>query len=302
MSLRHTIFALSALAASASLVGCHNDELTIGGEPTGPVTVGDTVALSASGKVLTFNRADLTKLVSSLSIKGLPSGERFVGLDVRPQDKLIYGVTNLANIYTLNDATGNVTFKFALKAGAATAATCSGGAPGLYSGLSGTEFALDFNPVADRLRLASDTRQDLRINVADGAAIVDCPITFTGGTGTPRPTGAAYTNSATGATTTALFYIDSGTDMLYAIDTSGMDTGTGAANNANNGILRAIGPLGVNVGDISGFDIEAATGTGYAVFTVGGTTGLYTINTATGAATLRVTFAAGEVLRGVTLK
>lgn len=302
MSLRHTLFALSALAVSASLVSCNNDELTIGSGPTGPVTVGDTVVLSASGKVLTFNRADLSKLVSSLTIKGLSSGERFVGIDVRPQDKLIYGVTNLANIYTLNDATGNVTFKFALKAGAATAATCTSGAPGLYAGLSGTEFAFDFNPAADRLRLASDTRQNLRINVADGATIVDCPITFTGGTGTPKPTAAAYTAATTTTPpTTSLLYVDSGTDMLYAIDASGTDAGTMLANNANNGILRAIGPLGVDVGDINGFDIDAA-GTGYAVFTVGGTTGLYTINIGTGAATVRVNFAAGEVLRGIALK
>lgn len=301
MLLRHTLFALSALAASAALVACSNDALPDpNAESPGPVPTGDTLVLSASGKVLTFNRADLTKLVSTRIIKGLKSGESFLALDVRPQDKLIYGVTNQANIYTLDDATGNTTFKFALSAGAATTATCTGGAPGTYTALSGTEFAMDFNPAADRLRLASDTRQNLRINVADGKVIVDCPITFADGVGTPKPTGAAYTNSVAGApgTTTELYYIDSNTDTVYEIDTGTAE----APRNANNGVLTPEGPLGVDITDINGFDIEGATRTGYAVFNVGGTTSLYTVDIEAGTATERVRFAAGESLRGISLK
>ena len=298
MSLRLTLAALTAVAASALLAGCHDDGLAIGGSSGGPT--GDTIALTSSGKVLTFNRGNLANLVSSTSITGLAAGESFLGLDVRPADKLIYGVTNRANLYTLNDATGVATLRFALKAGAATAATCTGGAPAAYTALSGTEFGLDFNPMADRLRLASNTGQNLRINVADGATIVDCPITFMGGAGTPAPTGAAYTNSVSAAASTALMYVDSGTDMLYAIDNSTTDSGTMAPTNANNGILRPVGALGVDIGATNGFDIEALTNTGYGVFTVGSTSSLYTIDLTTGAATVRVRFA--EPLRGITLK
>lgn len=301
MSLRHTIFACSALAASAALVGCHDDKLPLATSSTAPVAVGDTVALSASGKVLTFNRKDLSKLVSSLPIKGLKASENFLGLDVRPQDKLIYGVTNQGNIYTLDDSTGVATLKFPLTAGAATTATCTGGAPAAFTVLSGSEFAIDFNPQADRLRLVSDTRQDLRINVTAATAntTVDCPITYMAGTtsGTPKPTAAAYTNSIAGATaaSTALFYIDSGSDMLYAIDTSNSMT-------ANNGVIKPVGALGVNVTDINGFDIEGSSGTGFLVATVGSTTTLYTVNISTGAATAQINFAAGESLRGLSLK
>ncbi|MES2682292.1 MAG: DUF4394 domain-containing protein [Pseudomonadota bacterium] len=305
MSLRHTLFALAAFATSATLVGCHNDELPGATESTAPVPVGDTVVLSASGKVLTFNRASLSSLVSSVTIKGLASGEAFVGIDVRPQDSLIYGVTNQGNLYTLDDSTGKVTLKFALSAGAATDRTCTGGAPGLFTALSGTEFAVDFNPMADRLRVASDTRQNLRINVADGKVIVDCPITFAAGaSGTPKPTAAAYTNSIPGmtATTTRLFYIDSGDDMVYTIDTSTNDAGTMMPTNANNGILTPVGALGVNAGDVNGFDIEGSTSTGFAVLTVNGVTGFYRLDSSTGAATVQVNFPAGEVLRGLSLK
>ncbi len=300
MSLRQTLFALSALASAAALVGCHNDQLPDPGESNDPVPTGDAVILSASGKVLTFNRADVTKLISSRNIRGLQSGERFLGIDVRPQDRLIYGVTNLANLYTLDDSTGLATLKFALKAGAATTATCSGGAPGTFTGLSGTEFGLDFNPAADRLRLASDTRQNLRINVADGATIVDCPITFADGVGMPTPTGAAYTNSVAGmpGTTTELYYVDSGTDTVYEIDTGT----TEAPRNANNGVLSPEGPLGIDITAVSGFDIEGATRTGYGVFTVGTTTSLYTVDIEAGTATARIQFAPGEMLRGLSLK
>lgn len=309
MLLRHTLLAITAIAVSTVLAGCNNDHLPAPTTTSGlPVTTGDTVALSASGKVLTFNRADLSKLVSSLPITGLKSGESFLGVDVRPQDKLIYGVTNQGNIYTLDDSTGAVTFKAALSAGAATAATCASGAPGLFTALSGTSFAMDFNPMADRLRLVSDTRQDLRINVTAATAntVVDCPITYKSGTtsGTPKPTAAAYTNSVAGttATSTKLFYIDSGSDMLYTIDTSTTDTGTNAPTNANNGIITPVGALGVDISDVNGFDIEGSTGTGYLVATVGGTTTLYKVNTSTGAATAQINFAAGESLGGLSLK
>lgn len=310
MSLRHSLFAVSALAASAALVGCHNDTLgSTAGGPISPVVTGDTVALSASGRVLTLNRGNLAKLVSDLPITGLKSGEQFLGIDIRPQDKLIYGITNQANLYTLDDSTGAATLKFPLSAGVATTATCTGGAPGLFTGLSGTEFAFDFNPVADRLRVASDTRQDLRINVADGKVVVDCPITYMSGTttGTPRPTAAGYTAATTTTpATTKLFYIDSGSDMLYTIDTSGTDPATMAPNNANNGIIKPVGALGVDVGDINGFDIDNA-GTGYAMFTVKNASNadearFYRIDIATGAASPLVSFAAGVSLRGLALK
>jgi len=298
MSLRHSLFAVSAIAAVAALSACNNDSLPDPSNPSGPVPTGNVVALSTSGKVLTFNRGDLTKLVSSVNIRGLKSGEQFLGLDVRPQDSTIYGVTNQANIYTLDDSTGQATLKVALTAGAATTATCAGGAPAAFSGLSGTEFALDFNPPADRLRLASNTGQNLRINVADGVTIVDCPISFASGTGTPQPSGAAYTNSVNpvvAANGTELYYIDANDNMLYEIDTTD-------GKNANTGVLVPVGPLGVDIGEVNGYDIEGSTRTGYLVATVNGTATLYTVNNDTGAATARVSFAAGEVLRGISLK
>ena len=58
--------------------------------------------------------------------------------------------------------------------------------------------------------------------------------------------------------------------------------------------------VGTDVLAANGFDIEAGSGTGYGLFTVGNVSSLYTIDTATGTATLRVGFP--EPLRGIALK
>ena len=82
-----------------------------------------------------------------------------------------------------------------------------------------------------------------------------------------------YTNNIAGATTTALFVIDSQTDMLFRQDPP------------NNGTLVSIGSLGVNVDADSGFDIGGNSATAFALLKVNSVTSVYSINLATGAAT-----------------
>lgn len=59
----------------------------------------------------------------------------------------------------------------------------------------GSSFGVDFNPTVDRLRIISDSGQNLRANVDTGATIIDGAINFTPGTPTTGVTAAAYTNS-----------------------------------------------------------------------------------------------------------
>lgn len=298
LSLKPFAAVLALAALTASLSACNDDELPPATTACDRgVQTGNAVGLTVAGNVVTFDRMPSPTLISNCPIKGLKSGESLLALDVRPQDGLIYAVSNQGGIYTVNDTNGQATFKFALSAGPATDRSCTGGAPAAFTSLAGTNFALDFNPMADRLRLASDARQNLRINVTTGATTVDCPITFASGTGTPKPTAAAYTNSISGmtATATALFYIDTDTDMLYAIDSTG-------GKNANDGVLTPVGPLGFNVTDVNAFDIEGSTGTGYAIFTVGTQTAYYRVSTTTGAATALAIFSDGMQLRGLSLK
>ena len=79
-----------------------------------------------------------------------------------------------------------------------------------FTNLSGANFGVDFNPVADRLRVVSNTGQNLRINVDTGDTIND---------GTIAPASAsvsasAYTNAFPGTTTTRLFNLNLATNSL----------------------------------------------------------------------------------------
>ncbi len=308
MSQRQKLLAVSALVASAVVVGCHNDTLgDPNATPTGPVATGDTVALTSTGKVITFGRAPSATLTSSQPITGLAAGESLLGIDTRPKNSLIYALSDQANLYTLDPSTGIVTRLGALKASttaptnaaSATNPACPAAtAAPAYTALVGTEFGIDVNPAVDRLRVVSNTGQNLRINMDTQEVTADCNISAA--SGMPKPSAVGYTNSVVGmtdpATATALFYIDTDTDMLYNVD-----PGTATpANNANTGVIKAVGPLGVNVTAVNGFDIAGTTP--YAVFTVGTTTGFYRIDLTTGAATAVANFSQPDTLRGLALK
>jgi hypothetical protein len=77
----------------------------------------------------------------------------------------------------------------------------------------GFQSGVDFNPVADRLRLVANNGQNFRINVDTGAVTVDTPLNYTP-VQALGSTGAAYTNSKAGATTTELYNLDYVSDTL----------------------------------------------------------------------------------------
>ena len=71
-----------------------------------------------------------------------------VGIDFRVQDGQLYGVGNAGGIYTIDRTTAAATLVSQLTVP-----------------LNGAFFGVDFNPAADRLRIISDTGQNLRHNV-----------------------------------------------------------------------------------------------------------------------------------------
>lgn len=215
-------------------------------------TMAVAYGVDADNNFVTFNPTSPQTQVSK-AITGVQSGERIVGIDMRPLNGQLYGLGSTNRLYTIN-----------LSSGAATAVGA-----GLPLPLTGTEFGVDFNPTVDRIRIVSNTGINLRVNPADGVATVDGPLN----PGTPGVTAAAYTNNFAGATATVLYDIDSNNDMLYRQDPP------------NAGTLVSIGALGVNTTGVNGFDIGGTSGTGFAVLTVGTTASVYTINLTTGAAT-----------------
>nr|WP_145547107.1 DUF4394 domain-containing protein [Variovorax boronicumulans] len=276
MILRNAVHSSLLVLATAGLVACGGSD---DDAPPGPVQVGDTIVLTSAGRLVSFNRADPATEVGAVTVTGLASGDTLVGIDLRPADGALYALGSSGTLYTLDPATGVATRKSSLIA-----------APGdnaPYTGLAGTQFAVDFNPVADRLRVVSDTGLNLRINVDTGEATTDGVIT----PATTSVTAAAYTNSFAGTVTTQLFGIDAAAGRLVLQDPP------------NDGVVSTGVPLGVTAEAANGFDIDPRTNTGYAALRVGGSTGLYTIDlAATGNAATRVaTIANGEAVRGLAL-
>ncbi|MER6915004.1 DUF4394 domain-containing protein [Streptomyces sp. NPDC000594] len=183
-------------------------------------------------------RAGSPERVTSIgAVTGLTGDTELVGIDYRVQDGLLYGVGNAGGVYTLDT-------------GDAVATKVSQ----LSIALEGTAFGVDFNPAADRLRIISDTGQNLRhnVNVATGGTVLDGTLTAPPAT-TPAlgVTGAAYTNNDLDtATATSLFDIDTTQDRVVL------------QSPANAGTLAPTGSLGIDAGPSAGFDIYFSTGDG----------------------------------------
>ena len=152
---------------------------------------------------------------------------------------------------------------------------------------STTVFGVDFNPAADRLRIVSDTGQNLSHNVnAGGATAQQGPLTYTPPPAAPVAalgiTAVAYTNNDLSATTaTTLFALDTTLDQVAIQSPPG------------NGILVATGQLGREAAPPAGFDIASRLSKGvtvlnggFAALFVHDTYGFYHINPLTGHARL----------------
>lgn len=282
MKISTTAAAVGLLAAG--LTACGSSDNNSNPAPTAPVAVGDTVVLTTSGKLVSFNRASPATAVGSVTLRGHGGNETLLGIDYRPANGQLYAVSSAARIYTIDATTGMLTEVATLKA--------ASGDPRPFTTLSGTDFGVDFNPVADRLRVVSNTGQNLRINVETGDTITDGDITPPAGSSSSI-TAVAYTNSFAGTTSTALYDIDAANGLLHLQDPP------------NAGGLAAGVPLGVRATAVNGFDVDARNNVGYAALSVGSSTGFYRIDlgatAAANAATRIGDIAGGEAVRGLAL-
>ena len=225
--------------------------------------------LDLGNRLVRVDSAAPGTIASTVQLTGLRPNETIAGFDYRPASpRVLYGLGSGGQLYAINPLTG----------GAAAV-----GAPFL---LNGTAAGVDFNPSVDRLRIVTNANQNLRINPDTGAvAGTDTPLAYApgdAGFGTaPRVVAAAYSNNVAGGTPTTLYVIDVNRGVLATQGT------VGGGVSPNTGQLNTVGALGVESNDNAGFDI-ARDGTVYASLTQPGTgvTRLYTVNLATGAATL----------------
>jgi hypothetical protein len=215
---------------------------------------GSIIGLVDGKSIVTIDPAT-RKVTGAAEIKGAAS---VVGIDVRPADGLLYAVSADGGIYTVDPKTGAATMKSKLS-------------EPLKAGVTVT---VDFNPVADRLRVITSDGTNLRVNVDDGKATVDGALKFKEGDAnagkTPNVIAGAYSNSFKGTKTT----------VLYDIDASGALSSQAPP---NDGVLNTIGSLGIKLDGATAFNIVAQGEDNAAWLVTGGT--LYSVDLKTGKAT-----------------
>lgn len=229
---------------------------------------GDTIYGVTSGNLLRFDSATPGTIDSTTPLTGLQASEAIFAIDFRPATGQLYGIGTTGRLYTIDTT---------------TAVATQVGAPFTLSDASTT--SMDFNPTVDRIRVVSAADDNFRLNPDTGAvAGTDTNLAYDAAdpnTGVnPNELAIGYTNNFAGATVTTLFGIDDNLDIL--VRQGGVD----GVPSPNTGTLFTIGPLGVNptFGRV-GLDINAGN-TAFALLEPAGFPELYTINLATGAATL----------------
>lgn len=71
------------------------------------------VAINSNNQISVFDSSNAVGAVFN-TIFGAAAGKTFVGIDLRPSNNTVYGVTTSNEIYTLNAYTGNSSFVAAL--------------------------------------------------------------------------------------------------------------------------------------------------------------------------------------------
>jgi hypothetical protein len=221
------------------------------------------VGLTDDGALVCFSELAPRRVRDIGYVSGLVAPDvRLIGIDFRVQDGALYGVGNGGGVYQLDTSNATATLVNVLTVA-----------------LDGTSFGVDFNPAADRLRIVSNTGQNLRHNVnAGGTTIADLALNYTPGTNATGIVGAAYTNNDLDAqTATTLFDLDTSLDQI-AIQAP-----------PNNGSLNPTGMTTVDSGSAAGFDIyselkKAVTfsNRGYSVQSVGSASAFYRVSLTTG--------------------
>ena len=259
-----------------------------------PAVTGQLAYALAGTNLLTFDTSNPGLIRTATGITGVAAAQTLVGLDIRPATNTLYAVGYNATaqnyqLYTLNAQSG--------------VATAVNAAP-IALPLGTSKVGFDFNPTVDRIRVTAGNRANFRLNPVDGTiAATDLQLTYATGdpnaAATPNIGASAYTNSVAGSTaaTTVLFNYDLGLNVLTT------------QNPPNNGTLNTVGTTGITVNamapsvDLDIYSAAAGTNTAYLVANTGtsANTSLYTVNLATGAATLVGAIGNGLAARDITV-
>jgi hypothetical protein len=240
----------------------------------------EVVGLTADTRLICFTEHKPGSARDIGRVTGLVSDTRLVGIDARAATGELIGLGEAGGVYALNPATAAATKKAQLDVA-----------------LSGTSFGVDVNPTVDRLRIVSDTGQNLRANMDTGATLTDVALNSAPGVVATGIVGAAYTNNdADPNTATTLFDIDSALDQVSVQAPP------------NNGGLNPTGKLGIDAGPAVGADIYSVQRNGstvdnqaFASVNTGTRTGFYEVSLLTGKVSSKGSFASRNAVIGIAI-
>jgi len=260
--------AAAILSLTMGLTSCDKDD----NDDFNSIDVDDYYLLTSTNSLIKYDGDNPGRSVATTGITGLASGELIVSIDFRPGTGQLYGISNASKLYILNT-----------NSGAATQV----GTTAFTPVLTGTKVSIDFNPAADRLRVITDNGQNLRIHPETGAVAATDPAI--NGVPSASVTGAAYTNSKAGTTSTELYNIEATTKQLYK------------QADPNAGTLTEVGSLNVDITGSAAFDISPDNDEAVAVLNTSGGAGLYTISLSTGRAS-KVTDLGNQTIIGIAIQ
>jgi len=231
---------------------------------TTALTLSLSAALAAPAVGLVGDKTLVMFDTETLAVSGMmdvTGVDSLLGMDLRPSNNTLVGVTPDMIIVSIDPATGEAT----------QMATMNTALP-----LSDQPVIVDFNPMADKLRFMTGTTNH-RVDVDTGAVTVDGSLDWEAGDmhvgETPAISAAAYINSYGKPESTAMFDIDS-TIVAVIQQVS-----------PNDGTLGAIGKLGIDAPEANyAFDIQTTDAMENTGWLVNGAT-LYSVDLETGAAT-----------------
>lgn len=269
-------------------------------EAEGPPAPETVLALTADGQLLRVNAGQPRRVQASVPVTGLKPGDSLVGMDFRVAKGVLFALGKSGQIYTLNAQTGQAT---AVGSGVVAVP------------LKGARFGVDFNPALDRIRVVSDTGQNLRFHPDTGAQIdfnatapgtqPDPDLAYAPGDvqhgQAPQVVSAAYTYNTKDEKLTTNYAIDARTGTLVM---QGSREGVAPVESPNLGVLRTVGELGTGPLTQASFDISDVRNTALlAVQTPSQPrTQLYQVDLSSGQARRLGTLGTGQALVGLAIE
>lgn len=213
-------------------------------------------AINQFNTLMSFDSANPSVILTARPMNNVTNA---VAIDFRPADGLLYVMNADGRLFKINPNGVQSDNNFAVEPA------------GTVTNLNGTSFGFDFDPVADRLRITSDTDINLSHQIG-GTTAVQTPLSAL--FGNPCIVGSAYSNNFAGAASTTLYNINAFDNNITRLTTQTPASGGGqvfraALIDSNGGNIPVVAEeFGFDIGLIPSVGYMAGTrySTGYSVF------------------------------------